>query len=961
MIVTFSGHGTSTHELVTFDADLQDLATTCIELDVLTEWFSRIPARRLICVLDCCFSGGMGAKVLQLAALPRSLDSAERALAQLSGEGRIIITASRATEEAWENPRLGHGLLTYYLLEALQGAPEVRSAGRVSVYRLLEYVGQRVADESAVLGQTQQPTLRGQVDGEFGWSVLEPGPLFTRYFPERVRQPVTSDIQSLAAFGFPQGVLDAWSGSIGSLNALQVEAINDFHVLDGQHLVVVAPTSSGKTMVGELVATKSALERRRAFFLLPMRALVGDKYEEFTQRYDAYGLTVIRATGEIADDIPALMRGQYDICLMTYEKFTALAVGSPHILQQVGVVVVDELQMVADRGRGANLEFLMTLLKVRRQQGIDPQVIALSGVIGDTNGLERWLDARLLRSTARPVPLNEGVVRGDGSVQFLASDGSVHEEPGLFRPEFADSAHRGLLVPLVRRLVADGQQVIVFRETRGEARRVAGYLAHELHLVAASDALAALPAGDPSRASADLRAALEGGVAFHVSDLDRMERQVVEEQFRRRDAAIRVVVATTTLAMGINTPAEAVVIVGLEHPGPEGGPYAVAEYKNMAGRAGRLGFTTAGSSYLIATNAHEAQYYWETYVRGAPEDLESRFLTGATDTRSLVVRVLAASGRAAHGGMTGADVIAFIAESFGAFRERLAGRDPVPAAAIERALGDLERGRLVEIDADTRYQLTPLGRLAGESGVHVDSVLRLVGALSACQPHEISDPTLVAATQVTVELDEVRFPLNRRSTQKEPTAWFQELRRQGVAAPVLRTMQQFAVDQHAPTVRAKKAASCLFWVTDTPLATIERTMTRFGGAPGGVSGEIRAVAQRTVDLLPVVVRIAELLHLELDLTERQTSLLLRLELGIPSAITELAAAARGRLARPDLLALLQAGLAMPEGILAADDDTLRAVLGDDPMRMTLLRTTAAQALHARDSGPAVPLLPEYQA
>ena len=141
--------------------------------------------------------------------------------------------------------------------------------------------------------------------------------------------------------------------------------------------MVVAPTTSGKTMIGELVAAKAALERRRAFFLLPLRALVGDKHGEFVRRYAAYGLTVIRATGEIADDIPALMHGQYDLCLMTYEKFTALAVGSPHILNQVGVVVIDELQMIADRGRGAGLEFLMTLLKVRRQQGVDPQVISL--------------------------------------------------------------------------------------------------------------------------------------------------------------------------------------------------------------------------------------------------------------------------------------------------------------------------------------------------------------------------------------------------------------------------------------------------------------------------------------------------------------------------------------------------------------------------------------------------------
>lgn len=44
VVLAFSGHGTTTHELVTFDADLRDLASSCIPLEALTEWFSQIPA-----------------------------------------------------------------------------------------------------------------------------------------------------------------------------------------------------------------------------------------------------------------------------------------------------------------------------------------------------------------------------------------------------------------------------------------------------------------------------------------------------------------------------------------------------------------------------------------------------------------------------------------------------------------------------------------------------------------------------------------------------------------------------------------------------------------------------------------------------------------------------------------------------------------------------------------------------
>ena len=66
VVIAFSGHGTETHELATCETDIYDLATTAIPLTTLGDWCARIKARRLLIVLDCCFSGGMGAKALQV-------------------------------------------------------------------------------------------------------------------------------------------------------------------------------------------------------------------------------------------------------------------------------------------------------------------------------------------------------------------------------------------------------------------------------------------------------------------------------------------------------------------------------------------------------------------------------------------------------------------------------------------------------------------------------------------------------------------------------------------------------------------------------------------------------------------------------------------------------------------------------------------------------------------------------
>src|SRR5262249_2226382 len=162
---------------------------------------------------------------------------------------------------------------------------------------------------------------RGQVDGEFSWPVFTPGAAYRAAFPERCRQPVTADVMSLEPYGFPPDFLRAWAGSIPSLNQLQIDAVNQFGLLQSDHLTVSAPTSSGKTMIGELAALRGVLERKRACFLLPLKALVNDKHRQFTRTYKDFGIRLVRATGEIADDIPALMRGHYDISLLTYEKF----------------------------------------------------------------------------------------------------------------------------------------------------------------------------------------------------------------------------------------------------------------------------------------------------------------------------------------------------------------------------------------------------------------------------------------------------------------------------------------------------------------------------------------------------------------------------------------------------------------------------------------------------------------
>ena len=743
-----------------------------------------------------------------------------------------------------------------------------------------------------------------------------------------MQSPVTAAISSLSSYGFPEDLLKVWSNNIPSLNALQCAAINDFGLFNGDHLVVSAPTSSGKTMVGELAALRGVLGRKRTLFLLPLRALVNDKHQYFSKAYGSFGIRTIRATGEISDDIPDLMRGRFDICLMTYEKFTSMALGSPHILEQAGTIVVDEVQMIMDQNRGVNLEFMLTLLRTRRAHGVQPQLIALSAVIGDTFGFERWLGARLLRSTHRPVPLDEGIICSNGTFRYKNPDGIEKSIDRFVTPEFRKGSSQDYIIPLVRRLVGEGKQVIVFRETKGEARGCALYLAENLDLPPASDALTALPSGDPSQASAALRQALEGGIAFHTADLDRDERLTIEQFYRATGTKLRVIAATTTLAMGVNTPAEVVVIAGLEHPGPTPTAYSVAEYKNMVGRAGRLGFATMGQSMLISSGAADEHQLWTRYVQGKPEDLTSHFFSSGSDIRSLLLRILASAQRSTKSGLNHDELIDFLEGSFAAFLRREQSPNwRWDRQHTEAALQELLAHGLVTQGEENRVKLTPLGRLAGESGVEVESIIRLIQILRAVPADSINDPTLIAAAQLTVELDSLLFPINKKSTQTEPQLWSSELQKQRVAPGVVGALHNWTTEQHHPTLRAKKAVSCLYWISDTSLADIESALTQFGGSWDGAAGPVRAVAMRTADLLVSVTRVAELLHDKLDLSQNRVRLITRLQVGVSNKTTEIAKLFGNNLSRGDYLNLVRAGIFTKEAIENTSSATLEATLG----------------------------------
>jgi ATP-dependent DNA helicase len=916
VIVTFSGHGTHDHRLVVHDTDTASLATTTISMDEVASLFKTSPARAVVCVIDCCFSGGAPARVLEDSPVPKDPGLPIEALA---GKGRIIIAASNINEVAYESPTARHGLLTKALIDALQAGGD-----SVDVTAAMADVMENVRAAGAQLGIVQTPVMLGYVEGGLVLPALRAGRRYLEAFPEASGVRVGPSPPELAVFGLPAAILDEWGKQFSQgLNALQLSAVNDYRILDGSSLLVVAPTSSGKTFIGELAAAKAITEGRKAVFLLPYRALVNEKYDSFASLYSqTLGMRVVRCTGDHTDEVDEFVRGKYDLGVLTYEMFLNLAVGNPGVLNQIGLVVLDEGQFITDPTRGITVELLLTYLVAARERGIKPQLIALSAVIGDSNGLEEWLDCRKLLTTDRPVPLIEGVLDRSGRFQFVDVDGSEKTEQFLSPYEIQvrgkKASAQDVIVPLVRNLVLGGnEKVIVFRNKKGSAEGCARYLAEDLGLPGVPDALSVLPETDPSTTAASLRDCLRRGTAFHNTNLTRDEKQAVERAFRDPNGPLRVLTATTTVAAGINTPASTVIIAEQEFIGEDGRPFTIAEYKNMAGRAGRLGFNEQGKAIILAEDGYEAANLFHRYVRGRPEALTSSFQANRVET--WIIRLLA---QVKH--VPQEEVVRLLTDTYGGF---LAAKQyPGWRTEMEvrlRALLDrmIELG-LVEKEAGA-LRLTLLGRACGQSSLALPSAMRLVEFLRSTGP-SLNPEQLLALVQALPESDGGYTPLMRKG-QKEAVRPSQAARHFG--SQVVELLQHYVDDQYDFWARCKRAAILGDWISGAPVARIEQdySTTPFQGKIG--YGDVRRFADASRFHLRAAYHIATALFVDYGAQGGQIDALIkRLEVGLPADALGLLTLPI-QLDRGDYLALHRQGARQVADVWNLADEELLAVLG----------------------------------
>ena len=483
------------------------------------------------------------------------------------------------------------------------------------------------------------------------------------------------------------------------LTDIQYNALSN-GVADGRSLVVCAPTSSGKTFVGEIAVIQALRHGGRCLYLVSHKALADQKYTDFKARFchqdSDPGATVALSTGDRDEG-----NVRADILIATYEKALVLLL-SGEMEPDAMVVVADELQILGDPTRGPNVE---TLCAILRQRGTR-QFVALTATVQNPADLATWLNCDLVLSHTRDVDLHQEIWHHAQRyrVTFGNDDGAeIHSVDPL--PTHTLGAVNYLLEH-------DLGPVLVFTETRREAADHAAAFANRRQRHASGIAVAEQLTlfSEPTEISDTLKTSAERRVATHSADLTSPERQVIERGFV--DGTFDVCFATSTLAAGVNFPFQTVLFSKLTYSyGERQGTRIIRrDYRNMSGRAGRLGLHDAGYAILQPRDAAERTHARHLVL---PENdrLDSQ-LPNLTMRRSVLV-LLAAK-------------VASTADEFRAFFEntyychQLTDRH---ANALDAIIDTVRRALTWLIEAgfaeqyEDAYLATPLGVATARSGL----------------------------------------------------------------------------------------------------------------------------------------------------------------------------------------------------------------------------------------------------
>ncbi len=360
--------------------------------------------------------------------------------------------------------------------------------------------------------------------------------------------------------------LDWATGEGFTLYPAQDEAIME--IVSGSNVILSTPTGTGKSLVAIAAHLAALAAGKRSFYTAPIKALVSEKFFALVNIFGAENVGMVTGDSSVNADAPIIC------CTQEILANVSLRHGED---TPVDLVIMDEFHFYADPERG--WAWQVPLLRMPRAQ-----FLLMSATLGDIDWLAKDLTKRTGRPTAsvtgmdRPVPLHYyyATTPIHETVEELLSTGQAP----IYIVHFSQAA-------ALERAQALTSVKIIDREQR--------------------DAIADL-IGDfrfTTKFGQTLSRLIRSGIGVHHAGMLPKYRRLVEQLAQR--GLLRVICGTDTLGVGINVPIRTVVLTALtKFDGTRMRQLNAREFHQIAGRAGRAGFDTAGTVAVQAPE-HEVE------------------------------------------------------------------------------------------------------------------------------------------------------------------------------------------------------------------------------------------------------------------------------------------------------------------------------------------------------------------